>query len=245
MKRSLKFIKYLTVLYSITTFAYADTELTKSFITSEIDKMCTQKYNSYKIIDISKPINGVTIVSIRPPHREFPNQIIFKFDSKAKNWVRVYEALCIGIEDKPGEILDLHTTGEGVDVTIGKNTLFDEKFKKMTQVANANNTILIPYTDFQHMHSFEDIKSFYTIDKTEFLEIAVRLKGDQYTQRYPIDNCMMYDMPTIKNTQFIYKDNTYKIVTETDNRQRWMILFKGIDEKFEYIVDKKIWVEKF
>jgi hypothetical protein len=245
MKRSLTLIKYLAVLYFITTFAYADTDLTISFIASEIDKICSQKFNGYKIINISKPINGLTIVSINPPYREFPNQIIFKFDSKEKKWVRVYEALCIGIEDKVSEVLDLHTTDDVVDVIFGKNILFGEKFKKINQIANDKNMILIPYTHFQHMHGFADVKSYYTIDKTKFLEMAVILKGDKYTERYPIDTCMMYDMPTIKNTQFIYQDNTYKIVSETDNRQRWMILFKGIDDKFEYIVDKKIKVEKF
>jgi len=201
--------------------------------------------NGYKIIDISKPINGLTIVSIRPPYREFPNQIIFKFDSKEKKWVRVYEALCIGIEDTPSEILDLHTTDDVVDVIIGENILFGEKFKKINKIANAKNLIFIPYTHFQHMHGFKDVKSYYTIDKTKFLEIAVILKGDKYTENYRTDTCMMYDMPAIANTRFIYKDNTYIIVTETDNRQRWMILFKGIDEKFEYILDKKIRVERF
>ena len=243
--RAFKFIIYLAFLFFITSLAYADTRLTKSFITSEIDKMCGQKYNGYKIIDISKPIKGLTIVSIRPPYREFPNQIIFKFDSEVKKWVRVYEALCIGIEDNPSDILDLHTTDDVIDVIIGDNMLFGEKFKKITKIANAKNMIFIPYTHFQHMHGFEDVQSYYTIDKTKFLEFAVLLKGDKYTERYRTDTCMMYDMPNITNTRFYYEDNTYIIVTETDNRQRWMILFKGIDEKFEYILDKKIIVERF
>ena|GEM_PF-3114978 len=244
MKRAFKLILYLAFLYSITTFAYADTELTKSYITSEIGKMCSQKYNGYKIIDISKSINGLTIVSIRPPYREFPNQIIFKFNSKEKKWVRVYETLCIGIEDAPSEILDLHTTDDVVDVIIGENILFGEKFKKINKIANAKNLIFIPYTHFQHMHGFDDVQSYYTIDKTKFLEFAVLLKGDKYTEKYRTDTCMMYDMPNITNTRFFYEDNTYIIETETDNRQRWMVLFKGIDEKFEYILDKKIIVER-
>lgn len=202
--------------------------------------------DKYKIVKISKPCNNICIVAIKPPYREFPNIIIFKYDSKTDDYIRIYEGLCFGIQDKPSDKLDFHTTGDAADFTIGNDTnnpggKITGETKKVINASNQTGSVCIPYQEFYHMHSSSATES-YTIDKTNYYDLAVKLI-DRY-EGYPRKTCVMYDMPNLIDIQFTYDGKEYCVTGITDNKQKWEISFDDIYQDNKYLLNKALKAKK-
>ena len=212
--------------------------------------LVSKKYHEVSIKKILPAINGIYVVLLNVPYREFPSIIVITQNKNTHKASRVFECLSPGIQDKPSGLLDWHTKGEGVDFEIDKTTtndFSDNKIRAVTESAfEQQGVVIIPYQNFIHMNSSTDpIKEFepYTIDKTQYYNFANVLFDGNY-KNYAKDNCMMYDTPAITNCEFTYTGNTYTIIATTNNSQVWTYTFDGVDTQDHYFLNKKITVSK-
>lgn len=195
-----------------------------------------------KIIHISDVVGGFVVVLIKPPYRDFPNIVAFKYDEYSKKWIRPFETFCIGIQDKKSEILDLHTKGFAIDFNIGSDTvlIFNDKVKRIiSAMSNKSHGIVIPYQNFYHSHFSQTMPEVYTIDKTEYKNIAIKLGYTQY-EKYPSNQCIMFDTPQIKTLTLEKKADAFHLTCTTDNGQNWMITFTGLTDDGQYFKSKTI-----
>lgn len=186
-------------------------------------------------------VNNIAAVFVTPYFRDWPNVIFFKYDHDAKDYKRVFEGLCIGIQDGPSGKADFHTLGLGMDMLIEDLDSYDLKsvsVQEVMELGNSHGFIVIPYQNFIHLHLAN--VEYFTIDKTEYYDFAVKLIGSAYEEFYPKDNCMMFDTPNLVRTQFYYEDGKYVVTGETDNNQIWIITFESIDNENKYLNNKKI-----
>jgi hypothetical protein len=223
-------------------FVYSSNSLDIEKVQSKIDPLLISKKYKYEIIKVSEPLNNIVAVFINPSYRDFPNVIFFKYDQNSNDYNRVYEGLCLGIQDNPSGKVDLHTLGLGIDMKTdeGPSKFESESVRKIIELGNKSGFVVIPYQDFTHMHMNTE---FYTIDKTQYRDFALKLIGSVYN-KYPKDTCVMFDTPNLIDTQFIFDKGKYTVACKTDNNQFWMITFDGIDKDNKYLVNKKIEVKK-
>ena len=232
----------------ILTFAlssYAEPGHQKS-IQAEIDSLLIEGDYSYKILSISEVIDNVIAVSLVPPYREFPNIILFKVNPKDGSLKRIYEALCLGIQDEPSGVLDLHTIGYALDFFMegGKPpSIGDKTTKTAIETFEKEGGTIVPYGKFFHGHFGQRTKQRYLIDKTQYKKFALALLGERYNE-YPDQECMMYDTPNLREVKFSKKDGRYHLAVKTSNKQKWTVTFKNIDADNKYLVNKSISVEK-
>ncbi len=210
----------------------------QEFIAAEIRAMIAEKVEGpdYELLQVSSSVNGLVAVAIQPPYREFPNVIFFEY-VKGK-WRRVFEGLTIGLQPQRGRFLDLHTTGFGVDALVGGRRSY--KTEKVLAAAWKTGMVVTRYRNFLHMHPGG--KKLYFIDKTMFYDIGVRLFGKVY-EEYKKDDCMIYDMPPLKDIGLSYAAGSYKLIGTTENGQVWRVLFSGVEDG-RYLSDKKIVANK-
>lgn len=213
-------------------------------VKAELDSMVIslKQEIKYSIVKICGPDHNVCAVAIDPPYREFPNVLLFNFDTESGKYVRVFEGLCFGIQDSLSGKLDLHTIGMGIDAIISENqNKFDDtNLRRMIELSDETGMAVIPYYEFVHLQGpNQNPARLYTIDKTKFSELAVKLIGPVY-QKYQPQECAMYDMPSLKNLELAYRDGTYVVTGVTDNLQQWQVTFTGIDSDNRFLLDKKV-----
>lgn len=191
----------------------------------ELNKLLINSNYNVHIIYESPIINHLKVVAVNPPYREFPNIFIFQYDSNSIRGKIVHEALSFGIQDKKSNFLDLHTIGMAADFVLEDSSAisFNDDF-----VLNlSENGSYSVYKNFIHFHSAKTRDSSYSIDKTDFYKIGNYLFSNIY-QKYPNSNCIMYDQPKLKTINFSYEDGKYKITSNTDNNQFWILTFDQI-----------------
>lgn len=222
---------------------YSENKLSTDQIKAKIDRMLISNEYHYQIIKVSDIINNLCVVAISPPYREFPNIVIFKLNPDSSDIIRVYEGLCLGIQDKPSTETDLHTLGVGIDMQSSQaaNEFAGSEVQKMMELSNQHGLVAIPYQYFIHMHPIGG--EAYTIDKTKFYDFAVQLLGNHFKD-YPKENCMMYDMPNLRDLQFSFQNGKYIITGTTDNQQVWQVTLDGVDQDHRYLINKKIEVKR-
>jgi len=86
-------------------------------------------------------------------------------------------------------------------------------------------------------------QSHNTLDKTIYYNLANKLYDGAY-EKYPTNECIMYDSPKIKDVGFEYVGRQYVITVKTTNNQYWTYTFDGVDSKNQFLVNKKITVKK-
>jgi hypothetical protein len=120
------------------------------------------------------------------------------YNEKSKEWKKAFEGLSIGIQPEPAGLLDLHTINFGLDFTVDNCPVFEfnEQLKKTIKDSEKEHNIIIPYQHFLHLHASPLIKSFYTIDKTNYFDFANILFDNQYIT-FPKEECTMFDTPLI------------------------------------------------
>ena len=222
--------------------------------TIEIQKIAdnlliSTKFN-VKIQQILPVIDDIQVVVLEMPYREFPSVILIKKDIKTNKWIRTFECLSPGIQPQKSDLLDWHSEKCGVDFTTDKETNYsfqDQKMRKLIEsTMDKNQGVFILYQNFIHLNTSDSIntKHFdaYTIDKTLYFDFANDLFENEY-KKYPKDNCMMYDTPKIIDCKFEKNNGIYEILCKTDNSQLWVYSFKGIDNSYRYLLDKKINVQ--
>ncbi len=218
-------------------------------VKAELDAMIIslQEKVEYSILKICGPNHNVCAVAIDPPYREFPNVLLFNFNAKSGKYVRVFEGLCFGIQDGPSGKLDLHTIGMGIDATISeaRNQFDDVGLQRMIELSHETGMVVIPYQDCIHLQgpNSNTAGRLYTIDKTKFRDLAVKLIGPVY-QKYQPQECTMYDLPNLNELELAYRDGTYIITGVTDNRQQWQVTFTGIDSEDRFLLNKKVEAER-
>jgi len=215
-------------------------------IQTEIDGLLIEGDYSYKILSISEAIDNVIAVSLIPPYREFPNIILFKVNQKDGSLKRIYEALCLGIQDEPSGVPDLHTIGYALDFFMdgGKPpSIGDKASREAIEIFEKEGGTIVPYGKFFHGHFGQRTKQRYLIDKTQFKKFALALLGERYN-KYPDQECVMYDTPNLREVKFFKKNGKYHIVAKTANHQKWTVTFKNSDADNRYLIDKSISVEK-
>jgi len=195
-------------------------------------------------------INGIQVVVLDMPYREFPSLIIINKDKSTGKWVRVFECLSPGIQDKPSGLLDWHTKGDGVDFMLDNMpacTFADKKIKTVVETSvKKDGVVIIPYQYFIHMNTTENAPagfSPYTIDKTQYFDFA-NILCDSIYKKYPLKDCTMYDTPGIKDCEFKFENKLYTIKVTTDSDQVWIYTFEGIDAQNRYLLNKKTTVNK-
>lgn len=223
--------------------AYSSNSVDVEKIKLKIDPLLASKDFQYDVIKVSEPLNNILAVFLNPSCRDFPNVIFFSYDQNLNDYNRIYEGLCVGIQDESSGKVDLHTLGLAVDMKIddGSNIFENESVRKMIELGNKSGCVVIPYQNFTHMQGVNT--EFYTIDKTKYLDYALKLIGNVY-KKYPKDSCVMFDTPNITDAQFTFDKGLYTVVCKTDNKQLWTITFEGIDQDNKYLVNKKIEVKK-
>ncbi len=215
-------------------------------IQTEIDNLLIEGDYSYKLLSVSETIDNLIAVSLVPPYREFPNIILFKVNPKDGSLKRIYEALCLGIQDEQSKLLDLHTIGYAADFTVDKDapiSLNDKTSKTVIETFEKNEGAIVPYGKFFHGHFGQRTRQRYLIDKTQYKKFALALLGERYNE-YPDQECTMYDTPNLREVKFFKKNDTYHLVAKTSNNQKWTVTFKDIDADNKYLIDKSISVEK-
>ena len=198
---------------------------------------------------IHPEIDGIIVVQLSTPHREFPSIILLTRQNNKLN--RTFECLGPGIQDKKSNLLDWHTKGLGVDFVAGdtKTTSFNDKVVKtiIESTFKQKRTVIIPYQQFFHMNIQDSTAvielSPYTIDKTQYQQLANQITNKLF-DTYPNDQCIMYDTPEIVKTSFSKTDSSYVISAETNNAQIWTYTFDGIDKKNQYLLNKVISVQQ-
>ncbi len=243
-------MRVVSVLVSIIIFAFASPSQGKpnyqEQIKSEIDGLLIKGDYSYKIVSMSETVDNVLAAALTPPYREFPNIILFKVDPKDGSLRRIYEALCLGIQDAPSGLLDLHTIGNALDFTFNKDALMsldDKTAKSALSSYEKEGGTLVLYGKFFHGHFGQQTRQRYLLDKTQYKRFALALLGERYNE-YSDQECMMYDTPNLQEVKFFKKDGKYHLAVKTSNNQKWTVTFKGIDADNRYLIDKSISVEK-
>ncbi len=239
MRRIITLLLSLFVLFS----CYSQ-NLSNEHISKDLSNMLISDEYTFEIISISEATNNLCIVCIIPPYREFPNILLYSYNEKSKGWERIIEGLSIGIQPEPSGLLDLHTINSGLDFTFDSHPIikFNNELKTTIKESTENHSIIIPYQYFLHMHSSPSVKSFYTIDKTSYYDLANVLFNNQYKD-FPKEECTMYDTPFITKSALSYNQNEFEIIAETSNNQLWSIKFKGIDSENQYLLEKNISVK--
>jgi hypothetical protein len=233
-----------------TSFCFGQ-ELTKQQIQMVANNLLISKKYHVKIKKVLPPINGVDVVLLDIPYREFPSIVILTKDKSDDKWNRVFECLSPGIQEKPSGLLDWHTVKVGVDFMIDGMKTYDFKNEKVRAMVESSikikGGVIIPYQNFIHMHTSNSPNSPdfvpYTIDKTQYFDLANLLFDDRYKD-YPNGTCTMFDTPAIIECEFIFENNHYVIKATTDTKQIWTYTFEGIDEQNRYLIDKKVTVKK-
>lgn len=239
--RAIGFILCILVLSVNTMSASSSIDMEK--VKAKIDPLIASKEFTYDIVKVSDPVDNFVAVFIHPSFRDFPNVILFQLDQNSSDYVRIYEGLSLGIQDKPSGKTDLHTLGLGIDMQSdgGSNAFESESIRKMFELGNQSNFDVIPYQGFIHMQLAGN--ECYTIDKTKYRDFALSLIGDAY-EKYPKDSCVMFDTPDLVDPQFVHENGKYVITSKTDNNQFWTVTFEGVDQENRYLVNKIIEVKK-
>lgn len=243
-------MRVVSVLVSIIILTFASPSHAKpnyqEQIQSEIDGLLIKGEYSCKIISMSEIVENVLAVVLTPPYREFPNIILFKVDPKDGSLKRIYEALCLGIQDAPSGLLDLHTIGNAIDFTFNKDALMsldDKTAKSAVSSFEKEGGTLVLYGRFFHGHFGQQTRQRYLLDKTQYKKFALALLGERYNE-YSDQECMMYDTPNLREVKFSKKDGKYHLAVKTSNKQKWTVTFSGVDADNRYLTDKVISVEK-
>jgi len=203
-----------------------------------------------KIQQVLPAIDNIQVVVLEIPYREFPGVILIKKDIKTNKWIRTFECLSPGIQPQKSDLLDWHTEKCGVDFMTDKETVYsfqNQKMKKLMESTIENKQgVFILYQNFIHMNTSDSVisKQFepYTVDKTLYFDYANKLFENEY-DKYPKDNCTMFDTPKIVTCTFEKNSGMYEIRIKTDNSQLWFYSFKGIDDSFRYLLNKKTSVQ--
>ena len=120
MKRSL-----LSIVLIINFSLILAQNLSKEDVKDFARKMLISSKYDIDVIKISETRNNIRVALIKLPYREFPDLLIFKYESENRKWVRIFEGLCPGIQDNPSGLLDWHTIKTGIDFKINSDTIYD------------------------------------------------------------------------------------------------------------------------
>jgi len=243
--RRIKIFFGILVLSLFTLVAYANDEIPISLdeerVRAELDLLFPEMGPAYELIDITNTVNNIAAVFVNPYYRDCPNVVFFKYDHDAKDYKRVFEGLCIGIQDDLSDKTDLHTLGLAIDVLIQNLDTYELKnasVQEVMEIGNNHGFIVIPYQNFLHLHPAN--VEYFTIDKTGYHDFAVKLIGSAYEEFYPKDTCVMFDTPNLVKTHFDYVDGQYVVMGQTDNNQLWIVIFDGVDNENRYLFNNTI-----
>jgi hypothetical protein len=177
-----------------------------------------------RILSITNPVNGLSAVAIEPPYREFPNVIIFHYNKGAKRWERASEALCLGIQRVISKVLDLHTTGQAIDI---EQPTSPEAQRKFSDTFSRHGMVMVPYQRFAHLHPVG--RESYYLDKRDFPKLARQLR--LITEPDADISCKLFDMPRLISVSLGQDSGRFKLTGRTSNNQEWTVTFTGIDQK--------------
>ena len=225
-------------------------QLDKEVIQILANNLLLSNTYSAKIKKILPIVDDIQVVVLEPSYREFPSIILLKKNSIGK-WNRVFECLSPGIQDNNSGLLDWHTIGCGIDLTVDEVSVYEFHSKVVYAMIESsidkNGGVIIAYQNFIHINVVDssEQKSFdsYTIDKTKYYDFANKLMDNKY-KNYPAKECTMFDMPKIIDCSFKKDNGEYKLISITNNNQTWIYTFKNIDSELKYLIDKKIEVKK-
>ena len=175
-----------------------------------------------RIVSITSAVNGISAVAISPPYREFPNVVLFRYDTATRRWIRILEGLCLGIQPEVSKILDLHTIGLGIDFARPKS---EEERRWMSAGSIKLGWVSVVYEEFIHVHPSG--RETYYLDKQEFARLAKRLFPKM--RDYRSTECTLFDMPELMSISLSHDSGRFMLVGRTLNRQRWTVTFTGID----------------
>lgn len=202
--------------------------LTEAAAAEAIAKLVSDKQpRTPKVLALSSSAGGIVAVSVEPPYRDFPNVVLFRFNSKKLTWARLPEAFVLGLQDKRTTLLDLHTTGLAVDFSIPPSDR--QKYDRLRADGRKSGLVFVEYRHFFHMHPAGPEE--YKVDKSAYYDLAQRLfPNGRYEKVYPHDACTMYDVPTLLSVTLKQSSAGWLLTGETDNGQVWTVTFDAIDE---------------
>jgi len=142
--------------------------------------LIAKKYHVH-IKKVLPQINGIQVIVLDMPYREFPGIILINKDKATGKWKRVFECLSPGIQNKSSGLLDWHVKGEGVDFMINGVTTYnfaDPQIKTIVETTiKKDGPVLIPYQSFIHMNTagIANLPEFapYTLIKHNILILPI------------------------------------------------------------------------
>jgi PDZ domain-containing protein len=183
-----------------------------------------------KVEELTAPVDGWVAARIRQPYRDFPNAVLFRWDSG--RWSRVPEGLALGLCDCASGILDLHTgDSENVlDMTLGKEAISsaNPKVQAMVKELNVKGAVASLYPSFLHVHPAG--KATYFLDRTWLDRVGPALLGPAY-QRLRRRDCSRYDALPLQSIALGRDGGGWRLTAQTVNDQRWTVRWTGLGER--------------
>jgi hypothetical protein len=179
-----------------------------------------------KVLAVAGPVEGWVAVAVSPPYREFPTVVLFRAGRDGA-WTRVFEGLMPGVQSKPTGLLDLHTTGHAFDFTID-GPAKSKPLDIVLSTGSKRGLATVAHAYFFHAHPAG--ADNYFVDRTATYELARRLFPDEY-DIYPRTECTMFDVPAIVRIDLASKDQRLVLTADTNNGQRWVITWTGVDDR--------------
>lgn len=169
------------------------------------------------------------VVSFNPHYLQSPTVMIFKVDNKMKV-TRIKEGLAPGpLVPVTGDYLDSHVLGEGVDFTVDKKSMADQKMRQsliLAAVKTMGNIVAYKnfmhsdtrkgkgmYIDMQHITNLPKDKTCESFQFSEVKQIKIgRKKGEKngYILAVVGDKAYIYQIKRFRSDGLI--DKSLKIV---------------------------------
>jgi len=185
-----------------------------------------------KVEEVTPPVDGWVAARISATYRDFPNVVLFHWDAARGAWVRVPEALSLGLCHCVSGTLDLHTaeSDEVLDMSLGKEPIApsNPKLRAMVKAINVKGGVASLYPWFLHVHPAG--KAPYFLDKTWFDRLGPKLVGTLYKGIRRRD-CSRYDALPLHSVQLARVDGgAVQLTAQAMNDQRWTVRWTGVDE---------------
>ena len=185
-----------------------------------------------KVEEVTPPVDGWVAARISAAYRDFPNVVLFHREPERGAWVRVPEALSLGLCHCVSGTLDLHTaeSDEVLDMSLGKEAIASSnpKIKAMVKAINAKGAVASLYPWFLHVHPAG--KALYFLDKTWLDRVGPKLVGPLY-QGMRRRDCSRSDALPLHSVRLAKADGGgMQLTAQTMNDQRWTVRWTGVDE---------------
>lgn len=195
-------------------------------VQSAASAMLIQKprFGQVHIVQVTRAVDGWAVAALRPPYRDFPNVVVFRFDGN--HWRPLEEGLLLGVQPYRSPALDLHTVGVAFDYSVGTKDLesAQDVVDQLTAMGKAKGLVTVAYRRFFHSHLSG--RAPYHIDRRFAEALALKLFGSEYSH-FPASECTMFDVPEIDRVSLTQEGDSISLNAKTQNGQIWTVQWRS------------------